>query len=368
MEALPKATPEIDDAWEQVQKHAGLRGEPKLAWWYLWRLSRRGTCTVYPTALEIGAAQGRGKQTGYRALVALADVGLIEKQEDRDGRWCVYVVHPAEVGRPRRRTSDGQRLIPELERDCQVGSSAEEGSGLGLGQDGAAAESGCEPHPDSDPLVSPDVNHIRTESGCEQHPDSGVFAAENAGFRTLPRLAHAPARAHARLPSIPSVSKISKLPSPSILPSEPSVPSEDGARAQDCAAQNCDAATRSGSEPQTDCQTNWSFSEPRPIGFVLGEANAYSDGLAMRLNARVFEVAGEIRSWANDKRLRATPVLRVARALVDGRLPRDAYEDAKCWYLTQLKAGKLKFPPGAFVGVFKRVFRRNGLEWPEGEQ
>jgi len=158
--AIRPQTEEEDPAVAEVERYPQLRGESKIAWRHLWGMSQRGSRTIRVTALELAQRQGRGKQSGYRALEALAARKLIETPLDRQGKpkadgngyYSVYVVHPAEVGQPRRRTSDAQCRLPGLDADIE------------LCQDGAEAEAGYETYPASVPLVqpSPEVVNIRT--------------------------------------------------------------------------------------------------------------------------------------------------------------------------------------------------------------
>jgi len=93
-------------------------------------------------------------------------------------------------------------------------------------------------------------------------------------------------------------------------------------------------------------------------------AGDVADALVARLNSRVEVIASEIRGWVKDDRLRMTPILRVARAVADGTLPRDAYVDARTWFVAAAREGKLTERWQAFIGLFRRVFARNGLAWP----
>jgi hypothetical protein len=319
MDAQPRTRPAADAAWERVRKHPRLRGESKLAWHFVWQRAGGTPQTVYVTAIDVGGDQGRPKQTGYRALENLAGEGLIDVIDIRDGVWCVYVVDPAELAQARRRTYDAQRVIPEFERDCCM-------------DEGRAGDS-----------------EVDAESGCFVHPDSASFVVATKGARASPResgsLQHPDSP-----PSVPSVKKIYTSPSPSV-PSEPSVlrpfvPSEPWEESP------VDEPLEAHGGPP-----------PKSIAAVMPRG---VDELVGRLRNDVEAYVAEIFDWVSDEKLRKTPALRVARALVDGTFPHDEYEDARRWFVSQAKAGTLKRARyEVFVGLFKKKFRERGLEWPD---
>ncbi len=107
---LPRAhgSPLPNPAWEAVRKNRLLRGEAKLAWYYLWRLAGGNPGTIKTSPVDVGADQGGDKRSGLRALRALELGGYIEVSDRRNGVWAVYVVEPAELEVARRRSYDPQ--------------------------------------------------------------------------------------------------------------------------------------------------------------------------------------------------------------------------------------------------------------------
>lgn len=104
--------------WHLVVRWPGLRGEPKLAWRTLWELAGRRTLErIIVTAAAVGEAQGTGERSGLRALEQLAVAGLVHVHGRDRGRWDVHLVEPAELTIGRRLAADPQRELFELEEE-----------------------------------------------------------------------------------------------------------------------------------------------------------------------------------------------------------------------------------------------------------
>jgi len=104
-------------AWRAVKRWPGLRGEPKLAWRFLYEFAGGQFATIIITAADVGADQGTSDRGGRRALEALALAGLVEVLERSGGRWTIYLANPLDVARARRsRGSDGQGELFDSEQ------------------------------------------------------------------------------------------------------------------------------------------------------------------------------------------------------------------------------------------------------------
>ena len=105
------------ERWQLVRTWK-MRGEPKLAWWYLYFEAAGGRCTtlhIHPSTLA--AYQGVDTRSGVRALESLESHGFIEVV-DKGGIWIIYLADPLVVVKGRRaHEGDGQgELFETLEQ------------------------------------------------------------------------------------------------------------------------------------------------------------------------------------------------------------------------------------------------------------
>jgi hypothetical protein len=107
--------PTLDNAhhaqrWARVCGWKGLRGEPKVAWWFLYHELAGGQCQtidVHPGA--VAAHQNTEHRSGVRALESLARQGLIEIIDQHSMPWKVFLADPLVVAIARRaHAGDGQ--------------------------------------------------------------------------------------------------------------------------------------------------------------------------------------------------------------------------------------------------------------------
>lgn len=152
--------------YRAVMRWPDLRGEPKLAWWFLYQLAKGGNEKIVVTPSEVGAAIGTGDASGRRAMNSLAAAKLVTIETQYKGRWTLIVNDPIEVAKARRIAGDAQFELPfeDLERSAEGaleadrdGSAAAASRGVAIisiarpdaGADGSGGASATEvtPHP-----------------------------------------------------------------------------------------------------------------------------------------------------------------------------------------------------------------------------
>src|SRR5579859_5037579 len=107
---LEAAIGPFDPAWDYVQGLAGLRAEPKLGWYTLWKQGGYKPSKVVTSPKAIAKPQGTSEDAGLRYLRRLSAKGLIKILECKGGVWTVSILEPREVLTDCDRT-DGQARI-----------------------------------------------------------------------------------------------------------------------------------------------------------------------------------------------------------------------------------------------------------------
>ncbi|MGE0605511.1 MAG: hypothetical protein AB7O62_00185 [Pirellulales bacterium] len=125
--------------WWNAIRHWPMRGESKLAWWYLAGLTRCGLERVTVTNSMIGADQGTSDAAGNRALQNLIAEGLVEvidQPGDRDAlgrrkasRQLIELIDPFEAVRAKPLAWDGQKLLSFAEQEVAADLSREPADG-----------------------------------------------------------------------------------------------------------------------------------------------------------------------------------------------------------------------------------------------
>lgn len=349
MPSLPRLTPRdsglAQRPWELVRRWPGLRGEPKLAWLWLWHTSDQGGRLVSVRPCDLGRDQGTSDDAGARYLDSLAAEGLIvvRDRDARSGVRLVEVLDPERVARARPVEWDGQRLLAFLEGDDQATPATACRS--------PASNSDTEAHPTSEP----EPDQPGGGFGCDS---VARFAADlrtcSADPRAEPRRERGSAGGTAeRAPLDPSeILDLSRT-----LPSDPSDPSAHCEQVS--ATDGSDVPRRAAAEVPA---------EPRS-----GGANPFAEALARLPPAPdvagrqelVDRLVAEWRRRLRDAGTRDMPLVRIAWALVDGEI-RQSDVDGVWRSLERLElAGELHEGRGRyFVGTLKfRVFPRRGARW-----
>ncbi len=111
---------------------------------------------------------------------------------------------------------------------------------------------------------------------------------------------------------------------------------------------------------------SWPAGEVKPIGASMAAAvERWSAGpTAAEVQRDVDQLVFWILKRVDDPKLRQSPCVRVARAIVEGRLPRSELDLLLAWVdqKSRENAGAQRW--SCFAGTAMRIFERHGLAWP----
>lgn len=315
-------------AWDCVRTWPGVRSEVKQAWRLLWHQAGDRPDSVWISYRELGEHLGTSERAGRRYIDTLTARRLAALIERAPGRAKLYLWDPREVvgGLDRKALDDNRPLIGATERNAQAAPAMLE--------------------PPADPPADPPSARALT-------------FGESASASPLPL---------APLEPLETLGPKGAAPQPPADPRPQPPAAASDARQLEALAHLVDQAQRNART--LDDRPRAAAATPPPIGRQL-EARAAQLAAAPTLaetEAAVESLVAEIRARVADKRLKITPALRVARAVVDGDLPRKELAGILQWVETRRRDGTLTLPPWcAFVGCARQAFARHSLNWPTTE-
>src|SRR6185436_6370469 len=315
MDAAPRRqleSPLDSQRFNLVMRWPGLRGEPKLAWWTLYFMAAERKCTtidIHPAA--IAAAQGTDSRCGVRCLQALERFGLITVI-DRKVSWKVYLNDPLEAAHVRPGPkSDGQGELSFLQDDQ-----------LADEHEIFPSDRGAKDSPVALAIRPTQPTQVASADVAQHPPNSPPAVLKSAQFATAD-VAQQPPRACAKTSETSDRDNLSKtsdfvrlrdfgdLGKESLVDSKLMGPQLGG-----CCATTADDRTWSPRETN-DCGKPVDR-EPTPLADALLASIALrGQSPPERANA-IERLVAKIQQRVADNRLRMTPCLRVATAIVDG--------------------------------------------------
>jgi hypothetical protein len=326
----------LGPAWETIRRWPGLRGEPKLAWRYAWVLARGRPGEVNLSFAGVGDDQGTSSDAGRRHLKTLVDYHLLRVITKSPGHWLVEVLDPREVCRLRGWTDNGQQTI-DFDR-------AASNSPADASVDGEEhAEVGPLPRAT---LAADAVVVVQPRGDWEENAEVGPHPRSAQTSENLGKAQ----RASKTLTSVTL---------------ETSVTSEfQGYARQTAAVVLVQPRRRSGASAEE------SATDPRPLAASLTSSiieRQPGDAECLARAERIENLA----TWLMERvrLLRSTPALRVASAVIDGRLPLPQVHKI-CAKIDQLeRSGELHSPPFAyFVDSCRAQFAQRGIHWPNPKE
>lgn len=345
-----------DPAWEMVRRWPGMRGEDKLAWLYVWRRSRGGLEQIDITPAEIANDQNVSSDAGRQRIKNLDAAGLIliVRSDRSTGVRTIEMPLPSDVSRARKIEWDGQFEFGFMDAgfmDAGAHDASDDGESQATSR---AATAACAPACDDDMEVR--------RLGIADTPVE--FAEPPFDNRTeVPRFTPEEA------PPAPR----SRTEEPPLAPEEPpEVPRFDPEN---------DRASRARVSPSKPSEEGFStpsntFGNTSLSPSTLGGAGGAdrrrgrrgtSGGFAPAEDALVEELVARIDRKVRDPKLRMSPKLKVARAVIALRISRADLESL----LESVDRGQrhprtYRCPPSAYaIGGFKKLFERAGLEWDQ---
>jgi hypothetical protein len=347
-----------------------LRGEAKIAFADLCEksISIHSTTLVVSPA-ELGSLQGRGDAAGRRCLRGLEKEKLIDIVDTIGGRWRVAILNPAKEAIARRvKIGDVQLELFDVELSGLDGEqgphdaagSGEPGDGLsgpahilpiagGIGSpasDEAVGEAQRAPRPPGlvDDQAASDVAPHPTAA-----PDVAVEASEVAPHPTAPRTRENLGTSE-RFSNKPTSDTSETLGSHNVLKFQGTSREANGV--------GCGSASDGGRDPAR-------------LGDVLGryEPRQPRPWTKPELEARIASIVDGVR----DRKLKLAPVVKVARAVVEGALPVSEVDES----IKQLDAADRRGELAAtncpryayWVGTMRnRIFPRWGIPWERPAQ
>lgn len=354
-----------DAAWTAVRRWPGMRGEDKLAWLFLWLRSRGGREQISTTPAEVAADQGVTADAGRSRLKNLAAQGLIlvRNRERATGVWLVEVCDPGELEVGRVVKSDGQQLLFD-DLDSSGGPDPESLSSMGGEIDGSATAYVC-----SLGVVGGHSVQGRTE----EPPEDPRCAAEEPPEDPRSAVFEGLLYPRARSKSLVFEKSLSSKSSQGVQGDGSGDRGSSGGSSVAGAEEDRDEVSALATliEMRRQQVAPPRQAEPvRAIGESLsGRSHAEQlprfGALHAQSRADAHALAGEIYRRVGDRKLKQSPVLRVAWAVVEGRVPRDRLYRL-LGRLDELRAsGQLTCPASAyFVRAAQGVFRDFSLDWP----
>lgn len=360
----PAGWPGHDDpAWTAVRRWQGMRGEDKLAWAILWVWSRGGRERISTTPAEVAADQGVTADAGRARLKNLAAEGLIRvcSRERATGVWLLEVCDPAELEGGRVVKSDGQkRLFDEQEAS-------------GLGQETLSSEADAfENVPTAGVwslgLVGGTSVHGSTEEPPEVPRRATEDPPEDPRFPVFEGLPNPRARLK---PSVFGRSSSSESFPQGVQGDETGRRGTSGGSSAGMAVDEETAALVQLVEMRRQQVVPRQPATERPVVEALRQRVTpeqlprFGDLHAQQVQD-VNRLVGEVSRRVADAKLRQSPVLRVAWAVVEGRLPRERLYRILDRLDKLRQGGELTCPASAyFVVGCKGAFRDLGLDWQD---
>lgn len=322
------STPWRDEQrWRACRQSAGISAEDKLAWWFLWELTRGCRRQSVTTAEAVGEDQGTKADAGRKRLKNLCKAELIVAEHDKQrGTWLIqHVADPLEIQRERelaKRAADPQRDLPFSEE------------GQRAAMEAAAGESSTQP----------------SERELQSRGD-----AQNEHLRLAPFRPPADERpddrpdVRRRRAPLPSVRENSyKKPLPSVQPSvEPQQRFNEGTKVE---LEN-GVGRSSGRSAMDDRPT---AGEPRRIGAMLAGALLPSPGaMAEQFDdeqQRIEALAQAIHKRVNCPKMRISPCLKIARLIIEHRRGANLQREVQIvlGQLDQARVSRSAYANGAF--------------------
>ncbi len=364
-----------DPAWDYVKALAGLRREPKEAWRILWNRAGRRPTSVWVSYQELADELGTSARSGRRYIRRLATQGLIAIVESPRGRARVFVWEPREVARSGRdRTADQQR--PLLER-CNAAPPSETApagpaalnpsADVRIGQH--TVDDRIDQHEPANPPIGPNqpadppIRHRKAADVVVQPADPPIA---NLELKRSAALNLTPRSLRTSEPTEPFELADGPHPPNRIdQPADPPIAQTDSAQPPislaDLQRLERDGRQRTAAEAGNEQQIAGSiYSAMRQAVEPPGQRECIDS---------IGKILRRIDRAVADPRLRDTPKLRVARAIVDGRLPAAELDTILVCLNRKRDAGELVGPPwGYFVGAARRAFANHGLDWPTHPQ
>jgi hypothetical protein len=360
----PEAPPRLDpfgDEEGMLVKRSKLRGEPKMAWGYLrhrsgWGVDRDwswGNKQFKVWAADVGEDQGTSSHSGTRCLTTLREERLIEVH-DRchvTGAWTITLLNPRTVFDP---DFVGVEIVGVVAGDPQQQFSLDD-------------EPSSESHGDG----------RGDASGSSSISDGGGVAEALADPPPLPSSDH-------------RRSSVSASAIPSLIIGNPSDHQRGASTAKDQERAgpggSAHGTARVAAEDDlseadlAELVRRKRAAQQRELGlpnsedaFDVNRTAAVAVALVRRLpNERSQSMLRErwintIREAVNDDTLRISPIVRVACALVEGRIT----DKHVTYILAHIRKKRLAgaFGPGGaskyFCRSFQRLFAERGIEWKE---
>lgn len=360
-----------------------MRAAEKLAWLVLWQASRGGRDRIVMTSATLANEVGQTDAKAAREqLKNLLSRGLIDSSgPDRHGQWEMWVLSLDKAGMPRRFDGD-----PQLEIEFEDPSKTPRDDR----DDPAAAPHSESPAADarpSDVLALPPAR-IATEGARSEPPtaapsdedDSSAgggrslvdevaeLRAESARGKTARDFAEQRGKTAGHFAAAAKPPAVLPRHVPSVL-SEPSVPQVlRTLNLRSTAQPQCERSIQGQRSESARGKTAREFAADSAACDERGKMARDFAALAGRLptegeqRARVEDLAAKLMAAVRCPRLRQSPCLRAAWAVIEGRVPL-ADVDA---VLRSLEAARprLRAPASAyFVQAIKRLFAKRGIPW-----
>jgi hypothetical protein len=175
------ADPDLDPSWQIVKRWPKIRGEPKIAWRFLYLRSNRGREQIAVKAVDLGADQNTSDDAGNRYLDTLRREGLIECQQLGSGVKLITLLDPLDVAKARRACGGDSQILfgflEELEEPSDTeyppavigfaegGAEREQSASLQHAAEPTPALKGAEPRCDPDNSAAVPPSEPRSDRG-----------------------------------------------------------------------------------------------------------------------------------------------------------------------------------------------------------